>query len=299
MSNFNQSSAPTGYPADSLAFSGDQLSIETPEQVDLRFPIAGVGSRMIALFLDQVLQALVYLLIGIVAYVTLGSSPRPVPGHATPAHQNWLLAAFLLLNFILLDGYFVLFEAFWNGQTPGKRVMKLRVLKASGRSITLFESLTRNLLRVVDYFPGVYVVGLVTMACNRQNMRLGDLAAGTIVVHERSDEQPFLSHTSRTFTAASTPPPVQDLTPAARAAWTANDAVLPADRIARLTSADLHVIETFFTRALDLTVEKREELGSRVAATMCARMNFERPATLGAEQMLELIAYKMRMTTRS
>ena len=100
-------------------------------------------------------------------------------------------------------GYSALFEAFWNGQTPGKRLFNIRVIKDSGRQITLFEALARNLLRVVDMFPPpVYFVGLVSMLCNRQQKRLGDFVAGTIVIHERASEQPRLE-----ITAAALPPP--------------------------------------------------------------------------------------------
>jgi uncharacterized RDD family membrane protein YckC len=281
-----------------LNFSADQLNIETPEQVDLRFPIAGMGSRMIAVFLDQLIQLLVYILLFVIAYITLGDS-HPVDHTPEPSQtvKNWLIAGFTLLNFVFLDGYYVLFEAFWNGQTPGKRVMKLRVLKDSGRSITLFESLTRNLLRLVDYFPGAYLVGLISMLCNRQNKRLGDFAAGTIVIHERSEEQPFMAHNSRTFTAPVFSTPQQEnlgLMPKAREAWAAREAHVPADAIARLTPGDLHLVETFFSRALDLSIEKRAELGVRIAGTVCAKMQFPLPEGMGPEQLLELVAFKMR-----
>src|SRR5207244_5065892 len=84
----------------------------------------------------------------------------------------------------------------------GKRLLKSRVIKDSGRQITLFEALARNLLRVIDMLPSFYLIGVITMLCNREQKRLGDLVAGTIVVHERSDEQPLMSHNSRTFTAS-------------------------------------------------------------------------------------------------
>src|SRR6202453_4051205 len=103
------------------------------------------------------------------------------------ATGKWFEAAIIFINFCLIWGYFALFEAYWHGQTPGKRAMKLRVIKDSGRQITLFEALARNLLRVVDYLPSLYLVGVITMLCNKRNQRLGDLAAGTIVVHERLD----------------------------------------------------------------------------------------------------------------
>src|SRR5258708_4515639 len=206
----------------------DQLNIETPEQVDLRFPIAGIGSRFLAVLTDSFIQGttLVILFFGLV--LILSAAPK-VPGttRATDAATGWFLAAVFLFYFLLYWGYFSLFEAFWNGQTPGKRLLKIRVIKDSGRQITLFEALARNLIRVVDALPSFSLIGVITMLCNGEQKRLGDLVAGTIVVHERSDEQPLMSHNSRTFTSALYPPPLE----------TAREpvgALLPADGVARL-----------------------------------------------------------------
>ena len=281
----------------------DQLNIETPEQVDLRFPLAGVGSRFLAISIDRLIQLVFYIVVFVVIYAATPADTRMGIGAGDTTLSTgakWLIAGFILLNFLMIWGYFVLFEAFWHGQTPGKRWMKLRVLKDSGRSITLFESMTRNLLRVVDSLPGMYVVGLISMLCTRQSKRLGDLAAGTIVVHERADDQPMVSHHSRTFTAGmqSAGETSAGLMPAARTAWAANESALPADAIARLKPDDLHAIELFFSRALDLPVGRREQLAERVAAQMTARMGVERPAGMGAEQMLEMVAYKMRSVGR-
>ena len=116
-----------------------------------------------------------------------------------------------LFNFLLYWGYFALFEAFWNGQTPGKRLVKIRVIKDSGRHITLFEALARNLVRVVDMIPpNFYLVGLLSMLCNKQQKRLGDFVAGTIVIHERTSQQPMLGHTSRSITASLYPQPAPE-----------------------------------------------------------------------------------------
>ncbi len=279
----------------------DQLNIETPEQVDLHFPVAGVGSRFVAILLDTVLQILAYLLLVLIIHVTsIDTGMGSFMGHHSEAAQKWFTAAIILVHFLLFWGYFALFEGLWKGQTPGKHWMKLRVLKDSGRSITLFEAMARNLLRIIDYLPGVYLVGLISILCNRRNKRLGDFVAGTIVVHERLDEQPLLTHVSRTFTAnvydeAAAP---QRFMPRAQEAWASSSTSLPADAVARLTASDLHVIETFFHRALDLTVGKRAELGARVAAQMSAKMNFARPEGMEPERMLELIAHTMRAQGR-
>jgi uncharacterized RDD family membrane protein YckC len=282
----------------------DQLNVETPEQVDLRFPVAGIGSRFLAALTDTLIIAVAYLLLILLAYVTtVGKTGSDAVDRQSSTAQNWWVAGFILINFIMIWGYFALFEAFWNGQTPGKRLLKIRVIKDSGRSITLFEAMARNLVRVVDYLPGLYLVGVIAMLCNRSQKRLGDMVAGTIVVHERTDEQPLLTsstHNSRTFTAHLYPeaPTPQRFELPQRQVAAAADQTLPADAIARLKPDDLHLIDTFFSRALDLTVEKRAELATRVATTISARMGFPRPEGMEPERLLETVAFRMRGQSR-
>jgi RDD family len=180
-----------------------------------------------------------------------------------------------------------LFEAFWNGQTPGKRLLKIRVIKDSGRQITLFEALARNLIRVVDSLPSFYLIGVITMLCNKQQKRLGDMVAGTIVVHERGDEQPLMNHNSRTFTASLYPQPVEE-------AREPIGLLLPADAVARLDLGDLNVIDTYFSRALDLDMDKRAEMASRIANRMSAKMQVPLPEGVTPERVLESIVHTMR-----
>jgi uncharacterized RDD family membrane protein YckC len=266
----------------------DQLNIETPEQVDLRFPIAGIGSRFLAILADTALQALALIVMFLVLALIVSAAPHVRDtSNLSGTGAKWLVAGIVLFYFLLYWGYFSLFEAFWNGQTPGKRLLKIRVIKDSGRQITLFEALARNLLRVIDMLPSFYLVGVITMLCNREQKRLGDLVAGTIVVHERSDEQPLLSHNSRTFTASLYPQPLE--TPRQPEA-----PLVPADAISRLDANDLNVIDTFFSRALDLDLDKRAEIAGRIAQRMSAKMQVPLPAGTPPERVLESIAHAMR-----
>ncbi|MEI9979133.1 MAG: RDD family protein [Edaphobacter sp.] len=266
----------------------DQLNIETPEQVDLRFPIAGIGSRFLAILTDSVIQIIVFWLTIFVFALVVSAAPH-VGGSTAFVNTGakWFVAVVFLFYFLLYWGYFSLFEAFWNGQTPGKRLLKIRVIKDSGRQITLFEALARNLIRVIDALPSVYLVGVITMLCNREQKRLGDLVAGTIVVHERSTEQPLLAHNSRTFTASLYPQPLE--TPREPAT-----PLVPADGIARLDAGDLNIIDTFFSRALDLDLDKRAEIAGRIAQRMSAKMQVPLPADQAPERVLESIAHAMR-----
>jgi uncharacterized RDD family membrane protein YckC len=265
----------------------DQLNIETPEQVDLRFPVAGIGSRSVAVLIDHLLQLVPYVLIFIAALV-IGSSASTTEVAKGTAELDtmgkWFVAAIVFLNFLWFWGYFALFEAFWHGQTPGKRIMKLRVIKDSGRQITLFESMARNLMRVVDILPNFYFAGVITMFCNRKNKRLGDLAAGTLVVHEIpvDDRAADAFVNGENFFARSEEQPQSGL---------------PADAIAKLDLADLHVMETYFTRALDLDAQTRAAMAARIAERMAAKMGVPLPEG-NPERMLETLAKAMRGSGR-
>jgi uncharacterized RDD family membrane protein YckC len=268
----------------------DQLTIETPEQVAIRFPIAGIGSRFLAVLTDTIVQILVYLVLFFLIFLVISSAPESFQAIAR-ADEEWFIAAIILFYFLLYWGYYTLFEAFWNGQTPGKKLCKLRVIRDSGRQITLFESMTRNLIRVVDALPSFYAVGIVTMLCNRRNKRLGDFAAGTLVVHERAPEPALWSGTaSRTITAgAFTPvavPPAPMVDP--------NAVDLPADAVARLTADDLNVIDHFFARATDIDIPRRRALAERLAQQMTAKMGIPPPDGVTPERVLESIARILR-----
>lgn len=267
----------------------DQLTIETPEQVAIRFPLAGIGSRFLAVLADSCIQMTAFAVLGLLLLLVFASAPKTADAIVHEIGDKWLMAGGILLNFLLYWGYFTLFEAFWNGQTPGKKICKLRVIRDSGRQITFFESMTRNFLRIVDEMPGIYAVGVITMLCNRQNKRLGDLAAGTLVIHERAAEIPTWSGVGeRTITASvfSQEPTPQVIGPQL--------VDLPADAVTRLSADDLNVIDRFFARAIDIDIERRAQLSGRLAQQMTARMGIDMPEGVSAERMLESIAHILR-----
>jgi uncharacterized RDD family membrane protein YckC len=111
----------------------------------------------------------------LLGFALIVSAAPKIPGAAAAVSDTgakWLVAGVVLFYFLLYSGYYSLFEAFWNRQTPGKRLLKIRVIKDSGRQITLSEA-PRNLLRVIDMLPSFYLVGVITMLCNREQKRLG------------------------------------------------------------------------------------------------------------------------------
>ncbi len=267
--------------------SSDQLSIDTPELVAIELPLAGIGSRFIALLVDYLLWGAGMFVLLLVVFLLL-----PALHTFSRLSAQWAEAIVIFFFFLLNWGYFTLFEAFWNGRTPGKRVAKIRVIQRSGRSIGLVESMARNLVRYVDQLPFFYAVGVITMFVTRQHQRLGDLAAGTLVVRDREPETPLWGDTgSRTFTAQlfSTNAPI----PEPHTAIT-----LPAPGISKLSSADLEVMEGFFSRRLDMGLATRQALAQRIAAAIQAKSGLETPAGISVETFLEAAARQLRDQAR-
>jgi uncharacterized RDD family membrane protein YckC len=267
----------------------DQLSIETPELVGIEFPLAGIGSRCVALLVDSCVQGFSLVVIVIVSTLILAALPRTsTVQHQAPsgAPAKWAIALMILIPFLLQWGYFALFEAFWNGQTPGKRALRLRVIQQSGRPIGLFESMGRNLIRIIDMLPGFYLVGAVCIFATRRQQRLGDMVAGTLVVHSVPAETSMLPAGARTFTAAAFEPPPQ---PVFR-----KTIDLPADAVARLSREDLQLIESFLARRLDLPLDVRASLAQRLARRMAEKTKLEVPSGTTDETFLEALVVGLR-----
>src|SRR5213076_1850040 len=166
--------------------SDDTLVIETPERVPLHFALASIGNRFLACAFDHFLQ-IVAMLVVLLLLLWLGDAA----GWYTRLRDapKWVLAALIVALFAIWSGYFAVFEWAWNGQTPGKRWLKLRVIREDGRPISLFEVMIRNLLRVIDFiFPPFYSIGLISVFATDRDQRVGDLVAGTVVVREREAE---------------------------------------------------------------------------------------------------------------
>ena len=265
----------------------DQLNIETPELVTIEMPLAGVGSRFIALLIDMLLW-----FAGLFLLLFLGLIFIPAIHVASQISAKWASALIIFTVFLLNWGYFTLFEAFWNGQTPGKKIAKIRVIQITGRPIGIFESMARNFIRYIDQIPSVYVVGVISMFVTKQHQRLGDLAAGTLVVRDRPSETPLWADSgSRTFTAASFIPQIAPSEPHSLVA-------LPAAAVAKLSLADLQVLEGFFARRLDMPLDVRSNLADRIAAAIKSKSGLESPSDISTETFLEATARDLRDLSR-
>jgi uncharacterized RDD family membrane protein YckC len=240
----------------------EKLTIDTPEQIALEFPLAGAGSRFLALAIDTFIQLALVLVLALVALVVLWIRSLGYQAIAT-----WAFALLILLAFLLYYGYFAAFEALWGGQTPGKRAVGLRVISVTGQPITAFDALLRNLLRIVDQMPGIYAVGVLSIFFTARNQRLGDLVAGTVVVHEHSLPE----------TGLLAAPPLTTRLGAAR-----------------LTDAEVEVIQAFLTRRADLPEPLRGRTAGQLADRLRARLELPAGSHRDDEALIEVIAGECR-----
>jgi uncharacterized RDD family membrane protein YckC len=247
----------------------EQLTIDTPEQIALEFPLAGVGSRCLAMVIDSLIQAaigLIVLIAGALLGLGLGSIVQRATGSASSAGL-WVFAFMILLLFSAWYGYFAVFEIVWRGQTPGKRALGLRVISVSGRPITPLQAILRNLLRIIDQLPALYAIGILSVLISARNQRLGDIAAGTVVVREQATE------------ALQVPP--QDAT--------AQDRL----RANRLTDQELALIERFLQRRDELDPEVRGRTALQIATRVRGRLGLA-GGEVNNEDLLERVLAEYR-----
>lgn len=243
----------------------ESLIIETPERVPLEFALASIGNRFLAVAIDHAIQFTSMALIAWLLLSLAGASAEALFDETSSlsAMPKWTVAITILVVFVIFALYFIFFEWFLNGQTPGKRLMKLRVIREDGRPITLWESAARNLIRICDAAPGfiipIYSVGLLTIFLNRRDQRLGDIFAGTVVIRERENEAPTFKET---FTA--------DIRDAAMIR-----VQKPVDFRADLSSLrdnEVEVVETFLRRRWDLTERQRLWMAWRIALPLMYKL---------------------------
>jgi uncharacterized RDD family membrane protein YckC len=241
----------------------DYLSIATPENVAFGYEVAGIGSRFLAAVVDTLIILALILLVELTLSLIAASFFRDQLLSDSPA-LVWMAAIFGLIAFALFWGYYIFFEMLWNGQSPGKRWVGLRVIRTDGTPITLAESIVRNLVRLVDFLPAYYGVGVVTMFVNGQSRRLGDLAAGTLVVRDR------VAVTLESLAARPTPPAPAPL-PAADPAPPSLAAPAAGWPVERLTGYDLEMAEDFLRRRAQLS--NRAALAQRIVQALLKQMN--------------------------
>jgi len=269
-----------------FAISNEEtLVIETPERVPLHFALASIGNRFLACAVDHAIQIILLFLIYLI--FTIITEYSIFFGGGLTEAPKWLIAILIIFVFLLMSGYFVFFEWLWNGQTPGKRWLKLRVIREDGRPVTFWEAAVRNLLRIFDMMPTpFYSVGLISVFISEKDQRAGDMIAGTVVVREREAEAPtfeqvFAAPVSDTAYRRSFKPPP----------FTAD--------LSSLTETEIEVVETFLRRRWDLPDVQRQWMAWRVSLPLMYRLrpNYEL-ANFTYEGFLEELLHRYRAQHR-
>ncbi|MGB7731176.1 MAG: RDD family protein [Candidatus Acidiferrum sp.] len=249
--------------------SWDKLTIDTPEQTSLEYPIAGLGSRFLAILADTAIQIVLGFMVLIVGMI-IGAGVAAFGGLG----PQWVVAIVIVLIFLLNSGYFALFEIFWNGQTPGKRYAQIRVIKDDGRPIGAYEAIVRNALRLVDMLPAMYGIGLLSIFVSRQSKRLGDFVAGTVVVHEKTLEgvRPYVESNI--------------------------DETLPPIDASNVTLDEVRLIETFLNRRDSLEPTVRTNMALQISNRLADKMEITISGWPRTERFLEAVIEQCRQSDR-
>ena len=239
-----------------------ELIVSTPERVSFGYQVAGLGTRAIAQVLDLLIVAAIMTLVAIASGAVAGL-----------LNQQILADLILIIGlFVTVFGYFWASEAMWSGQTLGKKAFRLRAVGDRGEPLTWIQAGIRNIVRIIDFLPYGYGVGAIVMFANGKGKRLGDLAAGTIVVKD-SDHvwlwqlpgaRPQDFPQPAPLLPPDYPPPPPPLQPAAAAPVFAAPAS-PGEQVLRSIDPDLRrFVATYARRRPQLTLDVRVGLAATV-----------------------------------
>jgi len=256
----------------------ERYIVDTPENIDFAYDIGGIGSRFLAAIIDTLLigmaELVVFFVLGLLA------SRLNIGNESTTAAVSIVAAIGGFIAFVILCGYYIVFDLVWNGQSPGKRVIGLRVVREGGRPITFISSAIRNFIRIIDFLPAFYGIGVVVMFIDRRARRLGDLAGGTLVVKER-----------RNVTLESLVSDIPSLTAPLRSDETAPQLTLP--NLQLLNDRDYGLVQEFLRRRTQLKLDARVKLGAQLASGLQARLGL--PQGGDAEHFLQQVATEYQL----
>ena len=234
----------------------ERLNIDTPENVTFGYEVAGIGSRFLATVFDTLLIIFLQMLVYTTLLLIL-TSVNTISTLFASASEAWLFGLLGLLAFAFFWGYYVFFEILWNGQSPGKRLIRLRVIRQDGTPAGVSEAIIRNLIRLIDFLPATYGVGVITMFIDRQSRRLGDLAAGTLVVYDQGEV------TLDSLQAAPRPEPTLS-------APAGSESLLTGLPLEKLTPQDYRLAREYLRRGASMT--NRDDLLRQVSQALLTRL---------------------------
>jgi uncharacterized RDD family membrane protein YckC len=251
------------------------VTVRTPEAIAFYYELAGLGSRFLALLVDMVIQTIV----AIVLFIAAANAATSATALANSLHlgakamASTVLAVGILLFFLLFYGYFIAFEKLWNGQTPGKRLLGIRVVRDGGYPVELVGSIIRNLIRIVEQLLGFYFVSVISMLLSAENKRLGDFAAGTIVVRDRGFE---------------VRDPKEWLRPGA-GETNSDDSRL----IAKLSAEELSLVDMYVARKTSFDPRSARDAAAKIASALRPRLDPDF-AAMPDDELLMKIATRTR-----
>lgn len=247
----------------------NRVTHQTPESVELEFTLAGIGSRAWALLIDyHVVAAILVLFLSIWLAISSVIVDAWTRFFGTENIELWFLAIAILVTFAINTGYFVFFETLWQGQTPGKRLAKIRVIQVDGKLIGLQQATLRALLRSID---DTLFVGALLIMLAKKEQRLGDLVAGTIVVQAET-------------AIAST------LTLDNAAQETVNELLQTSADFSQLLPDDFATIRDYLHRRENMSLKAREQVSLNLAKQVKTIIGLEQlPTPLKPDLFLEAV----------
>jgi uncharacterized RDD family membrane protein YckC len=248
----------------------NRVTLSTPESVELEFTLAGIGNRALALMVDYTIWGValfIFWMLWLFFFTQIGVYLDRL-GINYSSLSQWMVAILLLITFAIWVGYFVLFETLWQGQTPGKRVAKIRVVREDGRPITLAQAVLRALLRPID---DTLFIGFFFIFLGQREKRIGDWVAGTLVIQEA---RPI----SKTNFALS------------ENAQLMADELLQRANFAPMLPDDFAVIREYLQRRSLMAAKARSDVSLKLARQLKELIELEQlPAEMTADLFLEAV----------
>jgi uncharacterized RDD family membrane protein YckC len=233
------------------------IAVRTPESIAFDYELAGLGSRFLAVVLDLLIQiACAVVLVWALTAIAIRSNGQAIKStFSDRTIESLAVAVLVILGFLIFFGYFIIFERVWNGQTPGKRFVGIRVVRDGGFALDFTSSLVRNLVRVLEAGLGFYAISAISTLLSSENKRLGDFAAGTIVVRDSRITAPIAPRLESAI---------------------------------RLTQEERALIDRFLDRRESLAPAQRQAIAAQIATIFRPRVG-ESLAALNDEALLERI----------
>lgn len=223
----------------------DYITVTTPDNIEIQYRLAGLGSRMAAVVIDTIIQIFAFTII-IIALLLIFFN-EDISQALYYDFNGWAIAFVIILFFVIFFGYFIISELSMNGQSIGKKIFKLRVIKENGQPIHFGQSVVRNLFR---YFIDIYGVGVLTVFFSKKCKRTGDMVASTIVIAENPQQIK-----SETLT-------ISDLVN--------NQPYVLTDYTYKISKEEYYLLKDYFSRK-DAFIDKGQKVKDRLAAYFAAK----------------------------